>query len=219
MRSFLPIGRIAKVLVGFLLCWKSCFPAYAGTAAAECKSRTSDLACAIFVSRFDGAAVRMKPNDVAEVSSRLTLAQSVRINWKITKTSDGQWMYVEGKSDHPNDISPEGWVRTKELAGEIDFREVTDCWPFASVFDDTQVDGTELAVEFSRRGKSASGKIQVWSAGTLIRIGVSRRDSLIYGYNPETFKLFFAGNEYDGPHTTLFSPPVLPHCNGLRIRQ
>lgn len=210
---------IAGILIGGLLHSLLGVPVYAGTSALDCSSRTNDLACAIFVSRVNGVAVLTKPDDMAEVSSRLVLAQAVRINWKLTNTLNGEWMYVGMRSGHLNDISPVGWVRAKYLAAEADFIQVTNCWPFSSVFDDTQVDGPELDVKFSRHGRSVSGKIKVWSAGTLIRIGSSLRNSLVYGYDPATRKLFYAGSEPIGPRVTLFDPPVLQSCRGLQTRR
>ncbi|MFZ6679732.1 hypothetical protein [Undibacterium sp. Tian12W] len=182
-------------------------------------SRTNDLACALFASRISGAAVRTKPDEMAEVSFRLALGELVRINWKLSKTADKQWIYVGMKSQDPNNISPWGWVRSQDLAGEEDFRKVVNCWPFASIFDESQVDAPVLDVKFSRAGKTDSAKIKAWSVGNLIRIGVSRRDSLVYAYDPDMFRLTHAGSEERGLNVSLFDPPLLPGCARIQMRR
>ncbi|BBB68219.1 hypothetical protein UNDYM_3966 [Undibacterium sp. YM2] len=219
MRTYLIMHLTARILIGCVIGSVFYTPAYAGTFLSACTSRTNDLACALFVSRISGAAVRTKPDEMAEVSSRLAIGQIVRINWKLSKTAKSQWVYVGIKSDGLNDISPQGWVRAQDLAGESDFREVINCWPFASIFDESQVDGPVLDVKFSRDGKSDSGNIKVWSLGNLIRIGVSRRDSLVYAYDPETYRLTHAGSEESDLNVSLFDPPLLPGCVRIQVRR
>jgi hypothetical protein len=197
----------------------------AATAVEKCVKNPNRQACWIFSSRYGHVPVYEAPDVLSPLVSypptgHLGLGDAIRIDWKKTKTGPRGWVYYKQQSVREIDPKEMGWVESKNVAGNEDFRRVAGCWPIEFFKDgaDGRLGDFELTAHMDTKGRFQSEEADdghVWFAENLVLFGRPGKAVAIYGFDPATRKLYQpSGGGYYVEQVRYFSNEKLQGCEG-----
>ncbi|MBY0241481.1 MAG: hypothetical protein K2X55_19420 [Burkholderiaceae bacterium] len=177
-----------------------------------CQKNSNHPYCWLFFVKTDVATVHQEPNLSSKALESLPIGRTIRINWKKSRKSKN-WVYFEHEGTKNG-----GWIESGDLAGNLDFKAVNDCWPIHRFIDENPKAGDfSFSATMQRNGVAKTdyypGKVRIWLHGKLLLIGKEpNNNAILYVYDHEKKTLMHPGLDYEVENLEWFSEKEMVGC-------